>query len=127
MSNKKSTAYPGRETWRKRIILLLRVLVQSLEVVGWSSNYLPNDLKKPKSFHPSPPKIKFSIICHQISLVGRQVLSFRLTNLFIPNLYIQDDIFLILHLQMHCTIILKGTKSLTGHLSWGLGGGVQAV
>ena len=48
------------------------------------------------SIYLSPSEIKFSIICHQISLVCRQVFSLRFTNLAIPNVSIKDNIFPIL-------------------------------
>ena len=52
--------------------------------------------QKWETFHLSISKIKFSIFCTQTSLVCRHELSLRFMNLAIPNLYIKNDIFLIL-------------------------------
>ena len=83
----------------------------------WELYYLPNDSSQRFSIYLSPSKIKFLIICHQISLVCRQVLSLRFTNLAMPNSYIEDDILFILLLKIHyCTRPLLPLFSGFSHL-----------
>ena len=57
----------------------------------WESCYLPNTCER-HSIYLSPSKIKFLMCNHQISLVSRQELSLRFTNLAIPNIYIRRHI-----------------------------------